>query len=101
MAYLPSRKNLANESLRNCDVRQVLCILTIFCRFKPRNVCILPKFSSFQLLVILLLYYQLYYYIIHIMMTACAAAFRATVLFAKALCMQSVTSNFLELSYPF
>ena len=49
MAYLPSRKNLANESLRNCDVRQVLCILTIFCRFKPKNVCILPKFSSFQL----------------------------------------------------
>ena len=48
MAYLPSRKNLANESLRNCDVRQVLCILTIFCRFKPKNVCILPKFSSFQ-----------------------------------------------------
>ena len=28
MAYLPSQKNLANESLRNCDVRQVLCILT-------------------------------------------------------------------------
>ena len=49
MAYLPSRKNLANESLRNCDVRQVLCILTIFCCFKPKNVCILPKFSSFQL----------------------------------------------------
>ena len=49
MAYLPSRKNLANESLRNCEVRQVLCILTIFCRFKPKNVCILPKFSSFQL----------------------------------------------------
>ena len=49
MAYLPSRENLANESLRNCDVRQVLCILTIFCHFKPKNVCILPKFSSFQL----------------------------------------------------
>ena len=48
MAYLPSWKNLANESLRNCDVRQVLCILTIFCGFKPKNVCILPKFSSFQ-----------------------------------------------------
>ena len=48
MAYLPSRKNLANDSLRNCDVRQVLCILTIFCRFKLKNVCILPKFSSFQ-----------------------------------------------------
>ena len=47
--YAISRKNLANESLRNCDVRQVLCILTIFCRFKPKNVCILPKFSSFQL----------------------------------------------------
>ena len=26
----------------------VLCILTIFCRFKPKNVCIFPKFSSFQ-----------------------------------------------------
>ena len=48
MAYLPSRKNLANKSLRNSDVRQVLCILTIFCRFKRKNVCILPKFSSFQ-----------------------------------------------------
>ena len=36
------------ESLRNCDVRQVLCILTTFCRFKPKNVCILPKFWSFQ-----------------------------------------------------
>ena len=46
--YAISRKNLANESLRNCDVRQVLCILTIFCRFKPKNVCILPKVSSFQ-----------------------------------------------------
>ena len=47
--YVISRENLANEGLRNCDVRQVLCILTIFCRFKPKNVCILPKFSSFQL----------------------------------------------------
>ena len=37
------------ESLRNCDVRQVLCILTIFCRFQSKNVCIFPKFSSFQL----------------------------------------------------
>ena len=46
--YAISRENLANESLTNCDVRQVLCILTIFCRFKPKNVCILPKFSSFQ-----------------------------------------------------
>ena len=46
--YAISRENLANNSLRNCDVRQVLCILTIFCRFKPKNVCILPKFSSFQ-----------------------------------------------------
>ena len=46
--YVISREYLANESLRNCDVRQVLCILTIFCRFKPKNVCILPKFSSFQ-----------------------------------------------------
>ena len=43
-----SQENLPNESLRNCDVRQVLCILTIFCRFQPKNVCILPKFSSFQ-----------------------------------------------------
>ena len=42
------RENMANESLRNCDVRQVLCTLTIFCRFKPKNVCIFPKFSSFQ-----------------------------------------------------
>ena len=49
MACLPSRKNLANESLRNCDVRQVFCILTIFCHFKPKNICIFPKFSSFQL----------------------------------------------------
>ena len=48
MTYLPSQKNLADESLRNCDVRQVLCLLTIFCRFKPKNVYILPKFSSFQ-----------------------------------------------------
>ena len=47
--YAISRENLANESLRNCDVRQVLCILTIFCRFKPKNVCILPKSWSFQL----------------------------------------------------
>ena len=47
--YAISRENLANESLRNCDVRRVLCILTIFCRFKPKNVCILLKFSSFQL----------------------------------------------------
>ena len=46
---LPSQKNLVNESLSNCDVMQVLCILTIFCRFKPKNVCIFPKFSSFQL----------------------------------------------------
>ena len=43
------QKNLANESLRNYDVGQVLCILTIFCRFKPKNVCIFPKFSSFLL----------------------------------------------------
>ena len=47
--YAISRENLANESLRNCDVRQVLCILTIFCRFKLKNVYIFPKFSSFQL----------------------------------------------------
>ena len=40
MAYLPSRKNLANESLRNCDIRQVLCILTIFCRFKHMEIFI-------------------------------------------------------------
>ena len=46
--YAISRENLANESLRNCDVRQVLYILTIFCRFKPKNVCILQKFLSFQ-----------------------------------------------------
>ena len=46
--YAILRENLANESLRNCDVRQVLCILTIFCRFKPKNVCILTRFSSFQ-----------------------------------------------------
>ena len=38
--YAISRENLANESLRNCDVRQVLCILTIFCRFKLKNVCV-------------------------------------------------------------
>ena len=42
-----SRENLANECLRNCDIRQVLCILTIFRRFKPKNV--FPKFSSFPL----------------------------------------------------
>ena len=46
---LPSRKNLANKSLKNCDVRQVLCILTISCRFKPKYVCTFRKFSSFQL----------------------------------------------------
>ena len=46
--YAISRENLANKSLRNCDVRQVLCILTIFCPFKLKNVCILPKFSTFQ-----------------------------------------------------
>ena len=33
-ACLSLQKNLANESLRNCDTRQVLCILTIFCLFK-------------------------------------------------------------------
>ena len=45
-----SQENLANKSLRNCDVRQVcFAILTIFCRFKPKNVCTFPKFSSFQL----------------------------------------------------
>ena len=33
MAYLPSRKNLANESLRNCDVRQVFVHQNIFKRF--------------------------------------------------------------------
>ena len=49
MACLPSQKNLPNVILRNCDVRQALCILTIFCRFKLKNVCIFPKFSSFQL----------------------------------------------------
>ena len=49
MACSPSWKNLANESLRNCDLRYILCILTIFCRFKPRNICIFLKFSSFQL----------------------------------------------------
>ena len=38
-----------DESLRNCDTRRVLCILTIFCRFKVKNVCIFPKFLSFQL----------------------------------------------------
>ena len=48
MAYLPSRKNLANENLRNCDVRQVLCIKTFSAVFKPKNVCIFAKFSSFQ-----------------------------------------------------
>ena len=46
--YAISRENLANKSLRNCDVRHVLCILTIFCRFKLKNVCILPKFLTFQ-----------------------------------------------------
>ena len=49
MGCLSWRKNLANESLRNCDVRQVLFILIIFCRFKPKNVCIFPEFLSFQL----------------------------------------------------
>ena len=49
LACIPSQKNLANESLRNSDIRQVLCILTIFCRFKPQNICIFPKFSRFQL----------------------------------------------------
>ena len=98
-------ENLVIESLKYRDVRQVLCILTIFCRFKPKNVCILPKFSSFQLFqsgillvkccreVIVRLevvyffefsvFKQEYFlckfeYII--MMTACAAAYRATVL---------------------
>ena len=49
IACLRSWKNLANESLRNCDERQVLRILTISCRFKFQNVCIFQKFSSFQL----------------------------------------------------
>ena len=48
MAYLLSRKNLANESLRNCDVRQVLCIKTFSAVFKPKNVCIFAEFSTFQ-----------------------------------------------------
>ena len=48
MAYLPSRKNLAHESLRNCDVRQVLCIKTFSAVFEPKNVCIFAEFSSFQ-----------------------------------------------------
>ena len=48
MAYLPSRKNLANESLRNCDVRQVLFIKTFSAVFKHKNVCIFAEFSSFQ-----------------------------------------------------
>ena len=30
-------------------LREVLSILTIFCRFKPKNACIFPIFSSFQL----------------------------------------------------
>ena len=50
IACLLSRKNLGNESvIRNCHVRQVLCTLTILCRFKPKNVCIFPRFSRFQL----------------------------------------------------
>ena len=49
IACLPSRKNLANESFRHCDVRQVLCILTISCRFIPKYACTFRKFSSFQL----------------------------------------------------
>ena len=48
MAYLPLRKNLANESLPNCDVRQVLCIKTFSAVLKPKNVCIFAEFSSFQ-----------------------------------------------------
>ena len=48
MAYLPSWKNLANESLRNCDVRQVLCNKTFSAVFKPKNVCTFVEFSSFQ-----------------------------------------------------
>ena len=47
--WLISRKNLAKERLRNCDVRQVLCITAISYSFKPKNVCIFSKFSSFQL----------------------------------------------------
>ena len=36
------------RGLRNCDVRQVLCILTIFCHFKPKNVCIFFKILEFS-----------------------------------------------------
>ena len=35
MAYLPSRKCLANERLRNCDISQVLCIKTRLKHFLP------------------------------------------------------------------
>ena len=51
MGCLSSRKNLANESLRNCDVRQVLFILIIFYRFKPKNVCIFQLFQREIILV--------------------------------------------------
>ena len=44
------RENLANESVRQGDLRQVLCIITTFCCFKPKNVCTFAKFSSFHLL---------------------------------------------------
>ena len=43
MACLPTQKNLANKSLRNCDVRQVLCIRTIFCRFAYSS----PSYAHF------------------------------------------------------
>ena len=46
--YAILRENLANKNLRNCDVRQVLCIKTFSAVFKPKNVCIFAKFSSFQ-----------------------------------------------------
>ena len=46
--YAILRENPANESLRNCDVRQVLCIKTFSAIFKPKNVCIFAEFSSFQ-----------------------------------------------------
>ena len=48
MACLPSRKILANESLRSCDVRLVLCILTIFCRFKPKKRLYSSKILEFS-----------------------------------------------------
>ena len=51
MAYLPSLKNLANKSLRNCEVRQVLCIIAMSWRCKLNNVCIFCKIIEFSVVL--------------------------------------------------